>query len=67
MVAGGLLCFVAGAMHEGCGVPLCLALWVAVWRRERVNVAWLVCFTLGALFVVASPGIWKRFVEHQIL
>lgn len=64
-VAGGLLCFVAGAMHEGCGVPLCLALWVAVWRRERVNVAWLVCFTLGALFVVASPGIWKRFVEHR--
>ena len=50
---------------EGCGVPLCLALWVAVWRRERVNVAWLVCFTLGALFVVASPGIWKRFVEHR--
>lgn len=65
VAAGGVLCFMAGAMHEGCGVPLCLALWVAVWRREHVNTAWLVCFTLGALCVVASPGIWKRFVEHR--
>ena len=63
--AAGIVCFIAGSMHEACGVPLAVALWVAVWRREHVDKRLLACFTLGAIVVVASPGIWKRFLENQ--
>lgn len=61
-----LFTFIAGAMHEACGVPLAagLIVWWCICRpvslRSRKGLL-IIAFVAGALFAIASPGIWNRF------
>ncbi|MGM9852768.1 MAG: DUF6056 family protein [Muribaculaceae bacterium] len=61
----GVFAFVAGAMHEACGVALSAGIlaYRLMHKREigKSRKAIGLAFMAGALFVVSSPGIWTRF------
>lgn len=62
MILGLLLCFIAGWMHEGFGIPLsAAALSLVIWpglKRQRI---WMtVAVILGTSMTAASPAVWNR-------
>lgn len=57
--------FIAGAMHEACGIALSaglIAYYVISNRRSDKKKKWIATsYITGSIFVLLSPGIWKRF------
>lgn len=71
LVGAAVVAFLGGMMHESATLPLfCgIAVWGLIHRHDsfpKPRVIILICFIIGGLIALCSPGIWHRAMAESV-